>query len=232
MLAKNVDKSGKDWDRFLPYVCSSLQKSTGENPFHLLYGRDPRLPTDELLDNSEDRRLIDARDYKEEMSHRFAVAWELARTQVKKAQERQKFYHDKLAKQPDRVFVYHPAVKRGKAYKFSRSFVGPYRVLTLYRNGAEVKLVAKPTTQSIRVALNRVRLCPNEILDQTVAQGTHQCIDEELAEDATIVNQLPNIVMTDHCDSSSTVTTNPNPTDPVTTSAAWSGRLRSSKKAG
>ena len=82
MLAKNADKSGKDWDRFLPYVLfayrSSLQKSTGESPFHLSYGRDPCLPTDELLDNPEDRRLIDARDYKEEMSHRFAVAWELA----------------------------------------------------------------------------------------------------------------------------------------------------------
>ena len=241
MLAKNVDESGKDWDKFLPYVLfanrSSLQKSTGESPFHLLYGRDPWLPTDEILDNPEDRRLIDARDYKEEMSHRFAVAWRLARAQVEKAQQCQKFYHDKLAKQPDikvgdRVFVYHPAEKRGKAYKFSRPFVGPYCVLTLYPNGAEVKLVAKPVSKSIHVALNRVRLCPNEILDQSVTQGnTHQCLDEESAGYTTVVNQLTSIVMTDHQDASSTVTTGPTPTDTVTTSAPWPGRLRSRKKA-
>ena len=85
MLAKNVDKSGKDWDRFLPYVllayCSSLHKSTGESPFHLLYDRDSRLLTNKLLDNPEDCRLIDARNYKEEMSHRFAVAgdWHVLR---------------------------------------------------------------------------------------------------------------------------------------------------------
>ena len=95
MLAKNVDKSGKDWDKFLPYVLfayrSSLQKSTGESPFHLLYGRDPRLPTDEILDNPEDRRLIDARDYKEEMSHRFAVAWGMARAQVEKLNSARSF---------------------------------------------------------------------------------------------------------------------------------------------
>ena len=175
-----------------------MQQSTGESPFYLLYGRDPRLPTDELLDNSEDRRLIDTRDYKEEMSHRFAVAWELARSQVEKAQERQKLFHDKFAKQPDikvgaRVFVYHPAERRDKAYKFSRPFVGPYHVLTLYPNGAEVKLVAKPASKSIRVALNRIRLCPKEISDQAVTPETHDCLDEELAEDATTVDQLPNM---------------------------------------
>ena len=111
-------------------------------------------------------------------------------------------------------------------YKFSRPFVAPYCVLTLYPNGAEVKLVAKPGFKLIRVSLNQVQLCPNDILDQSVTQGnTHQCIDEESVDDATVVNQLPSIVMTDHCDASSTVTT----TDTVTTSALWPGRLRLSK---
>ena len=86
-----------------------------------------------------------------------SVAWELARDHVEKYQERQKIFHDMLAQQPDikvgdRIYLHiiQHAEKQGKAYKFSRSFVGPYCVLTLYPNGVEVKLVAEPV--SIRVA--------------------------------------------------------------------------------
>jgi len=43
--------------------------------------------------------------------------------------------------------------------------VGPYRVLELYNNGANVKLISKPNDSPIRVALNQVRLCPDEIKD-------------------------------------------------------------------
>ena len=55
--------------------------------------------------------------------------------------------------------------KTGKAYKFACPYVGPYRVLELYNNGASVKLISKPNDSPIRVALNRVRLCPDEIKD-------------------------------------------------------------------
>ncbi len=45
MLAKKVERSGKDWDTQLPYVLlayrASVQESTGESPFFLLHGCDP-----------------------------------------------------------------------------------------------------------------------------------------------------------------------------------------------
>ena len=73
--------------------------------------------------------MIDTRDYKEEMSHCFATAWELVQSQVEKAQGCQKFFHDKAAKQPDikvddRVFVFHPAKKRVRL----TNFLGPLLV--------------------------------------------------------------------------------------------------------
>ena len=53
MLGKTVEKNGTDWDQRLPYVLfaykSSLQLSTNESPFFLLYGRDPRLSTEDAL---------------------------------------------------------------------------------------------------------------------------------------------------------------------------------------
>ena len=67
MLAKSVEKNGKDWDKHLPYVLfayrSGLQQSTGESPFYLLYGQDPHLPTDKVLNVPVDQRNIDLRDY-------------------------------------------------------------------------------------------------------------------------------------------------------------------------
>ena len=63
------------------------------------------------------------------------------------------------------VFVYTPSEKKGKEYKFACPFVGPYRVLKAYGNGAKLQRISKPNSQPIRVALNRVRLCPAEIRD-------------------------------------------------------------------
>ena len=94
MLAKRVQCTGKDWDNHLSYVLfsyrTSIQTSTQESPFYLLYGRDPRLPGDAVLSAPEDRRTIDLRDYKTEMSQCFTEAWKLAQCQVEKAQKSQK----------------------------------------------------------------------------------------------------------------------------------------------
>ena len=172
MLAKCVERNGKDWDQHLPYVLfayrSSLQHSTGDSPFFLLYGRDPRLPTDEALHVPTDQRTINIGDYKEQMSQHFSMAWRLAHLGIDKALERQKCSHDKLAKQPiiqveDRVFVFSPSKKRGEAYKLARPFVGPYRVLKLHPNGVDLQLITNPSSPVIRVALHRVRLCLKEI---------------------------------------------------------------------
>ena len=44
-------------------------------------------------------------------------------------------------------------------------FYGPYRVLALTLNNAEVQLVDNPEETSIAVSLNHLRACPEERLD-------------------------------------------------------------------
>ena len=79
MLAKTVEKSGRDWDARLPYVLfayrSSIQESTKESPFFLLYGRDPRLPTEEALSPPQTRQVLDIDDYRSELTTGFSEAW-------------------------------------------------------------------------------------------------------------------------------------------------------------
>ena len=67
----------------------------------------------------------------------------------------------------DRVFVFKPAAKSGKAYKFARPFHGPYRIVKLYDNGVDVWPVDRPQEATIRVPFNRLRVCPEEIPNES-----------------------------------------------------------------
>ena len=63
MLAKTVEQNGKNWDEKLPFVLfayrSTAQESTGESPFRLLYGWDPKLPMEDALSCPVDCTQVD-----------------------------------------------------------------------------------------------------------------------------------------------------------------------------
>ena len=94
MLAKTVDRYGHDWDTHLPYVLYayriSVQESTRESPFFLLYGRDPMLPTLEALSRERSPYMLDINDYKTELTTGLNSAWMTAKECITVNQERQK----------------------------------------------------------------------------------------------------------------------------------------------
>ena len=165
MLAKTAEQNGKNWDEKLPFVLfayrTAVQESTGESPFRLLYGRDPKLPTEDALSCPVDSSQVDLSNYKTEVSLNMAEAWKLAQERISKAQTHQKKQHDKLVKnskfsEGDFVFLYDPSLKTGKAYKFAKPFCGPYKIVYLVKGGAEIQLVAKSKSKLIRVAFNQL----------------------------------------------------------------------------
>ena len=175
MLAKTVEKGGKDWDQHLPFVLfayrAAQQQSTQESPFYLLYGRDPRLPIDSVLSPLKTRSLVGLKEYGSELAAKMSEAWELARECVGKAQKRQKTYYDQKSRLPnflvgDRVFLFKPAEKTGEARKFARPFHGPFRVLEVDVNTARIRRVDKPQEDPILVAIDRLRRCAREIEDK------------------------------------------------------------------
>ena len=128
--------------------------------------------------------------------------------------------------------MFHPAKRKGKAYKFSRPFVGSYRLLTLHPNGAEVNLIGKPAAQSIWVALNRIRLCPDEIPDQGGIARISNDVNDQLIEDAVAISHPHSESTTDNEHTTPSVSnTDQDSTVTKSTSASevWSGRLHSSK---
>jgi hypothetical protein len=159
MLAKTVERGGRDWDQRLPCVLflflyrASLQLSTQESPF-LLYGRDPRLPTESVLSPSNSRQLTDLKEYGTELAAIMSQAWELAIQSVGKAQRRQvRKLFDNRAREPnftlgERVFLLKPAETTGANRKFARPFHGPSPVWRLTMR-TFVGLTDHKTSQSL-----------------------------------------------------------------------------------
>ena len=198
MLAKTANRNGRDWDEKLPYVLfayrATAQESTGESPFRLLYGRDPKLPTEDALSFPVDRMQVDLSSYKSEVSSNLTEAWKLAQEKIKKAQARQKNQHDKFVKndkfsEGDVVFLYDPLLKSGKAYKFARPFCGPYKLVHLLDNGAEIQLVAKPKSKLIHVSFDRLQQCPSEI-SNVASAATDGAADKTAGREIPWKNRL------------------------------------------
>ena len=136
MLKKFVNKSGKDWDDYLPYLLFAYrevpQESTGFSPFELLYGRRVRGPLDILRESwtGESEAEVPVAAYVVEMRDRLQEMSALVRDTAQQAQRRQKQNYDRRAKvrtlQPgEKVLVLLPKQKN----KLKLEWVGPYTVL-------------------------------------------------------------------------------------------------------
>ena len=179
MIAKSCEKRPYDWDVQLPCLLfayrASAQESTKESPFFLLYGRDPRIPTESALSYERSPYVIDPEDYKVELMSNLTDAWKNAQENIAKAQTHQKSQYDRHASENqvqvgDRVMVLMPSELQGKDRKLARPYHGPYRVLSVTPTNVEVRLVDDPKDPPIFVALNRVTKCYSE-LDDVVWTG-------------------------------------------------------------
>ena len=155
----------------MPYVLfaygATEQQSTLES---LLYGRDPRLPTEAALCPKETGRLVKWKEYGNELTERMSIAWKQAKENIKNAQKHQKYQYDRTARPPkfltgDRVFLYKPAEKCGEGRKLARPFHGPYRISEMNNNTAKIRRVDRPDGDLLLVATDRLRRCPTEVTD-------------------------------------------------------------------
>ena len=172
MLAKYSHQFGDNWDEHLQQVLFAYRtkphESTGESPYYLLYGRDAYLPLDAALSKPRNPYQIDLDDYKTELVAGLSKAWQLAQSEIKKAQKHQKKQHDKKAKDEtftvgDRVMIFMPHETTGKKRKLALPYHGPYRVMDVHLNGLNVKPVDRPGDNPIRVNVDRVTRCYLEL---------------------------------------------------------------------
>jgi hypothetical protein len=92
-----------DWDQFLRGAVfaynTSVQESTGESPFFLLYGRDARLPADWYARRSQDDLTKETGEYRSRLLTSLAEARAIANANLRGAQEKQKRLYDRRTKE-------------------------------------------------------------------------------------------------------------------------------------
>ncbi|UYV72118.1 hypothetical protein LAZ67_9001871, partial [Cordylochernes scorpioides] len=135
MLSMYVDVDQRNWDSVLPYVTfaynTAKQETTGFSPFYLVHGRDVETPLDTILTYREEANLD---DYVESLVTNAEDARQLARLNILKAQEKDKFRYDKSHRPvqyrtEDLVWVYTPVRKQGLSEKLLKIYFGPYKVV-------------------------------------------------------------------------------------------------------
>ena len=81
MLTPYVDRTQANWDELLPYVLlsyrTSVQASTQENPFLMMYGRDPFLPLNRIYPSQLDETL-EPSEWTKKLHENLSDAYKLA----------------------------------------------------------------------------------------------------------------------------------------------------------
>ncbi len=136
MLKKFVSESGKDWDKWLPYLLFAYrevpQASTGFSPFKLLFAHHVRGPLDVLKDSWEANdkpRKRNILSYVLQMREKLQQVSIIARENLRQAQAKQKAWYDRKARarvfQPgDQVLLLLPTSENRLVAKWQ----GPFKV--------------------------------------------------------------------------------------------------------
>ena len=190
MMSMYVGKDQTDWDRALKFLVmaynSSPNASTKATPFSLVYGREPRLPVDEIM--GVPSLGVDLEDL--DHIHKFMrESQEIARENIEISQEISAGYYnankkEKIYSRGDKVLIYFPKRVKGKAEKLLHCFQGPYIVLE--QKGPvnyEVKFEGKAKASDI-VHVSRMKpYISREIVDEeNFIHFTPENFDDELGD--------------------------------------------------
>lgn len=146
----------RDWHSCLPQVLYSYNttphQSTGESPFYLMFGQEPRLPVDFLLGRVQDPVGGGVHEWMQEHQTRLQLAFEGARERLKVAAERRKKNYDRHVRdapleEGQLVWIRdHSARGRHKI----QDLWGPvvYRVMRVPQEGGSVYTIAPADDQT------------------------------------------------------------------------------------
>ena len=135
-LSKYISSDQKHWDEHLPSVLLAYRVSpsevTGDSPFFLLYGREPRLPMDVSLLPPKDLSACVA-EHRARVVEHLETGQEVAHANIQRAQQCMKLFYDQSSTFPEydlgqQVWVFSPKTKHGLSKKLRHIWHGPMRI--------------------------------------------------------------------------------------------------------
>ncbi|MCP3667793.1 MAG: DDE-type integrase/transposase/recombinase, partial [Gammaproteobacteria bacterium] len=200
MLSFYVRPRHDDWDDYVPFVSfayrTSMQASTRESPFYLMYGRDARLPIDAAYQAYRRWSEIDVTDYARNIALRLTEAHELALKYIESAQEKQKRNYDKRVNATnysicDDMYKYTPVWQVGECKKFVHMWHGPLTIRLIKYPNLCLFDPESPQKPLSWVHVNQVKRAyvaePQDMGTETVSQRDHS---PERMETAPVATEL------------------------------------------
>lgn len=93
MMSMYMVNNQKDWDECLPYIIfaynTSIQNSTLFSPFYIVHGREPRLPSDIIL-NINTQGIENIKPFVVDITHNLQKVKELVEIKIEKSQIKNK----------------------------------------------------------------------------------------------------------------------------------------------
>ncbi|EYB82894.1 hypothetical protein Y032_0348g3182 [Ancylostoma ceylanicum] len=169
-----------EWDRILPAAVyaynASPHEATAESPHFLVYGHDPKYPSEVIPRTHLSPYHVDYDNYKAELLSGLKLARATIADQVEKYQRTMKEQYDRRHKTSasqtfragDRVYMLVPSEKgKSKHPKLVFDWRGPYRVLEASSNSALITLIGM-NEEPVRVPFDHLIKVPSEIDDTPV----------------------------------------------------------------
>jgi len=177
---------------FIDYVLfaynTSVQASTNEIPFKVIYGRDPKLPIDVSLLSNE-VSTIPVIDYITKLRQDLKETWEAVVENHERAQQHQQENHNKKAKivefkEGDLVLLLDTTTIKGRTKKLAPNYTGPY-VVTKRVNEVNyiIRYQGRKTGKTQRVHANRLKLYKSIKINDDFHEG-------KLDEDELYVEEI------------------------------------------
>ncbi|KFD46888.1 hypothetical protein M513_12246 [Trichuris suis] len=170
MLAKVVQEEGRHWDECLPKVMmahrASVQSSTRETPYTMVFGTLCRMPEDMLRTCDQNANTASAQV--RQLKAALAKVHSNARRRLRKAALRQKHNHDRACAGSrhhvgDWVLLKSSKPQRGQCRKLQMRWLGPYCILSRLSSVTYPIQHVKRHTDVQVVHSDRLKPCPRDV---------------------------------------------------------------------
>ena len=181
----------RTWDLALPRCLlayrSTIHSSTAHTPFHLMTGREMRLPIDLTVPTIPNDPLT-ATDFAWKIQRDVRQSYNLARLHLQNAHRHQKDYYDQRAHgtplQPGQlVYLHSPAIPLGQASKLHKVWDGPFIVTEICSDTTcRIRRQDTPNRESLVVHFNRLRPATNATQPHTPNTNQHLRMVDHIVE--------------------------------------------------